>query len=176
MSTDERDEVDELVAAWQRERPDLDHEPMQVWSRITRLAELIAESRAAAFVDHGLQAWEFDVLAALRRSGPPYQLSPGRLSRATHVTSGTMTNRINRLAARGLVVRQTDPHDGRGVLVELTDQGRARVDAALGELLQAESVLLEQIPADQRDALTGLLRELLLAQSPAESGEAEPES
>ena len=176
MSTDERDEVDELVAAWQRERPDLDHEPMQVWSRITRLAELIAESRAAAFVDHGLQGWEFDVLAALRRSGWPYRLSPSRLSRATHVTSGTMTNRIDRLSARELVMRHTDPHDGRGVLVQLTDEGRGRVDAALGELLDAESALLAQMPPDQRAALTSLLRELLLTQNQAEPAEVEPES
>jgi len=93
-----RDEVDELVAAWRAQRPDLDVEPMQVLSRISRLARHLDIARRAAFADHGLETWEFDVLSALRRQGPPFQLTPGALLRATLVTSGTMTNRIDRLA------------------------------------------------------------------------------
>src|SRR5579859_2381974 len=92
-----RDEVDELVAAWQAQRPDLDVEPLHVLSRISRLARHLDIARRGAFADHGLEAWEFDVLSALRRQGPPFQLSPGALIRATLVTSGTMTNRIDRL-------------------------------------------------------------------------------
>src|SRR5487761_620635 len=92
-----RDEVDELVDAWRAQRPDLDVEPMQVLSRISRLARHLDIARRGAFADHGLEAWEFDVLSALRRQGPPFQLTPGALLRATLVTSGTMTNRVDRL-------------------------------------------------------------------------------
>jgi len=98
-----RDEVDNIVEAWRRERPDLDVAPMEVLSRISRLAHHLDRVRANAFSAHHLESWEFDVLAALRRSGPPYRLSPGQLLRETMVTSGTMTNRVDRLAARGLV-------------------------------------------------------------------------
>src|ERR1700742_1791079 len=130
-----RDEVDELVAAWRAQRPDLDVEPLEVLSRISRLARHLDIARRGAFADHGLESWEFDVLSALRRQGPPFQLTPGALLRATLVTSGTMTNRIDRLAAAGLVRREPDPTDKRGVLVILTEQGRTRGDAALSGLL-----------------------------------------
>src|SRR5579872_722116 len=119
-----RDEVDDLVAAWRAQRPDLDVEPMQVLSRISRLARHLDIARRGAFADHGLEAWEFDVLSALRRAGPPFQLTPGALLRATLVTSGTMTNRIDRLAAAGLVRREPDPRDRRGVLVTLSERGK----------------------------------------------------
>src|SRR5512144_1590153 len=115
-----RDEVDELIEAWERERSDLDLDAMAVFSRITRLARHLDLARREAFTRHGIESWEFDVLAALRRAGAPYELSPGRLLRETLVTSGTMTNRVDRLAARGLVERLPDPHDRRGVLVRLT--------------------------------------------------------
>src|SRR5262247_2496537 len=118
-----RDEVDDLVAAWQAQRPDLDVEPLQVLSRISRLARHLDRARRAAFAAHNLEPWAFDVLSALRRQGSPYQLSPGALLRATLVTSGTMTNRIDRLAGAGLVRREPDPQDKRGVLVTLTRQG-----------------------------------------------------
>src|ERR1700744_2545432 len=115
-----RDEVDEIVAAWQRERPDLDVGPLAVLSRISRLAAVLDERRANAFVEHGLQLHEFDVLSALRRSGPPFELTAGELSAITHVTSGTMTSRLDRLSARSFVPRQPDPSDGRLVRVRLT--------------------------------------------------------
>jgi DNA-binding MarR family transcriptional regulator len=156
-----RDEVDELVAGWRAERPDLDTEPLQVLSRVSRLARHLDRARTAAFAAHGLQAWEFDVLSALRRQGPPYQLSPGALLRATLVTSGTMTNRIDRLADAGLVSRSPDPQDKRGVLVALTARGRAVVDAALTDLLRSERQLLTGLDAAQRGELAALLRVLL---------------
>jgi DNA-binding MarR family transcriptional regulator len=156
-----RDEVDDLVTAWRAERPDLDVQPLQVLSRISRLAKHLDRARASAFTAQGLQAWEFDVLSALRRQGPPYQLSPGALLRATLVTSGTMTNRIDRLAAAGLVRRHPDPQDKRGVLVELTGEGRDRVDAALTDLLGSEEALLASLDPGQRQVLAGLLRVLL---------------
>jgi len=101
------------------------------------------------------------VLSALRRQGAPYQLSPGALLRATLVTSGTMTNRIDRLAAAGLVGRQPDPQDKRGVLVTLTAEGRERVDAALADLLGREEGLLAGLDRDERQLLAGFLRTLL---------------
>ncbi len=155
-----RDEVDRLVEAWRRERDDLDLAPMEVLSRVTRLGHHLDRARRQAFADHGIEPWEFDVLAALRRAGPPYQLSPGRLLRETLVTSGTMTNRVDRLTARGLVERLPDPHDRRGVLVRLTETGRGTVDGALKELLDREHDLLAGLgPADQK-RLAGLLRTL----------------
>jgi DNA-binding MarR family transcriptional regulator len=156
-----RDEVDDLVAAWRAERPDLDVEPLQVLSRVTRLARHLDRARRAAFAGHGLELWEFDVLSALRRQGPPYQLSPGALLRTTLVTSGTMTNRIDRLEEAGLVSRSPDPQDKRGVLVTLTAQGQARVDSALADLLAGEQALLEPVPAEARRTLASLLRALL---------------
>src|SRR5436305_15290797 len=123
-STPGRDEVDDLVAAWRAERPDLDVQPLQVLSRVSRLARHLDRARRAAFAAHGLEPWGFDVLSALRRQGPPYQLSPGALLHATLVTSGTMTNRIDRLADAGLVSRHRHPQDKRGVLVALTEQAR----------------------------------------------------
>jgi DNA-binding MarR family transcriptional regulator len=155
------DEVDDLVAGWRAERPDLDVEPLQVLSRIGRLAKHLDRARQAAFAAHGLQAWGFDVLSALRRQGAPYQLSPGALLRATLVTSGTMTNRIDRLATAGFVSRQPDPQDKRGVLVTLTAHGQAAVDAALADLLRSECQLLTGLDARQVQALAGLLRGLL---------------
>jgi DNA-binding MarR family transcriptional regulator len=155
------DEVDRLVQAWLRERPDLDISPMEVLSRITRLARHLDRARRQAFAAHDLETWEFDVLAALRRSGKPYELSPGRLLRETLVTSGTMTNRVDRLAARGLVRRAPDPSDRRGVLVQLTDSGLARVDAALSALLTNERALLTGLGAADRKRLAGLLRALV---------------
>ena len=155
-----RDEVDELVEACGRERSDLDLAPVEVFSRISRLARHLDLARRDAFTAHGIESWEFDVLAALRRAGAPYELSPGRLLRETLVTSGTMTNRVDRLAGRGLVERLPDPRDRRGVLVRLTDLGRETVDGALASLLELERPLLGGLGADDRDRLAGLLRRL----------------
>ncbi|MEU8245243.1 MarR family transcriptional regulator [Nonomuraea sp. NPDC048916] len=161
MTEDPHDEVDRLVRAWREERPDLDVEPLQVLSRVSRLARHLDRARRAAFAEHDLEPWEFDVLTALRRAGKPYELSPGSLIRATLVTSGTMTNRIDRLAQAGLVVRRPDPEDRRGVLVSLTEAGRARVDAAFSDLLRRERELLSGLGADDRRTLAALLRTLL---------------
>jgi DNA-binding MarR family transcriptional regulator len=157
-----RDEVDRLVEAWRRERPDLDLRPMEVLSRISRLGHHLDRARREAFAEHALEPWEFDVLAALRRAGAPYQLSPGRLLKETLVTSGTMTNRVDRLAARGLVRRTPDPHDRRGVLVGLTVAGRVTVDGALDGLLAREQALLAGLDAAEQSTLARLLRTLML--------------
>lgn len=155
------DEVDRLIARWRAERPDVDVSPLAVMSRVDRLARHLDRARKEAFAAAGLEPWEFDVLAALRRAGPPYGLSPGALLRATLVTSGTMTNRVDRLAARGLVERTPDPEDGRGVRVLLTRRGLATTDAALDDLLVSERAVLAGLEPAEADVLAGLLRRLL---------------
>ncbi len=157
-----QDEVDRLVAAWRRERPDLDVTPMEVLSRISRLATHLDRARKQAFADHGLEPSEFDVLSALRRAGHPYRLSPGQLVQETLVTSGTMTHRVDRLLAKGLVDRQPDPADRRGVQVGLTDAGRTAVDGALDALLESERALLADLPQPGREAVASALRTLSL--------------
>ena len=158
----DEDEVDRIVAAWQRERPDLDIEPLTVLSRVTRLARHLDLLRRGSFAEHDLEPWEFDVLSALRRSGAPYRLSPGALLTQTLVTSGTMTNRIDRLEAKGLVERLPDPNDRRGVHVRLTAEGRLRVDAALADLLDYERTILAALPEPDRERLADQLRTLVL--------------
>jgi DNA-binding MarR family transcriptional regulator len=168
------DEVDRLVAAWQRERPDLDVAPMRVLSRVTRLARHLDLARRQAFAAHDLETWEFDVLSALRRAGTPYELSPGRLIRETMVTSGTMTNRVDRLTAKGLVARLPDPGDRRGVLVRLTEEGRRRVDAALDGLLEQERRLLHDLGPDDQVSLADLLRTVVAPFDDRRTAAAEP--
>jgi DNA-binding MarR family transcriptional regulator len=156
------DEVDRIVDAWTRERPDLDFSPLQVLSRVARLARHLERARRTAFAASDLELWEFDVLSALRRAGAPYQLSPKALLQQTLVSSGTMTNRIDRLVTRALVERRTDPNDGRGILVVMTESGRERVDAAISTLLTAESDLLDRLPKTDQERLSALLRKLSL--------------
>lgn len=158
LQADHTDEVDQLVQAWRRERPDLDVSPLEVLSRVTRLAKHLDIARRAAFSEVGLETWEFDVLAALRRAGDPYALSPGQIGSQTLVTSGTITNRVDRLEARGLVRRERDPNDRRGVRVVLTDDGRHLVDQALTDLLDRERQLLEDLTANDQRALATMLR------------------
>ena len=157
-----RDETDSLLEAWHRERPDLDVAPLSVLSRVTRLARHLDRERRAAFAEHGLEAYEFDVLSALRRSGAPYELTPGQLVRQTLVGSGTTTNRLDRLESRGLIDRRPDPEDGRVRRVRLTDRGRDRVDAAVGALLDRERRLLGGLSEPDRTTLAGLLRSVLV--------------
>lgn len=156
-----RDEVDNLVAAWRRERPELDLSPLEVLSRVTRLARHLDIARRTAFAEHGMEGWSFDVLTALRRSGEPYQLSAGALVQETMVTSGTMTNRINRLEELGWVTRLPDPDDGRSVLVKLLPAGQRAVDAALDDLLKREVELLQGLNNKERALVADLLSRLL---------------
>jgi DNA-binding MarR family transcriptional regulator len=156
------DEVDRIVGAWVRERPDLDFAPLQVLSRVGRLARHLDRARRSAFMASGLESWEFDVLSALRRAGSPYQLSPKALLQQTLVSSGTMTNRIDRLVTRALVERRTDPRDGRGILVTMTVDGRQHVDTAISTLLVSENELLDGLSVGDQERLAALLRKLSL--------------
>lgn len=158
----EWDEVDRIVGAWSTQRPDLDFSPLEVLSRVDRLSRHLDRARREAFRRSDLQPWEWDVLSALRRPGEPYRLSPKQLLLQTLVSSGTMTNRLDRLAERGLVTREDDPADGRSILVTLTEEGRIRVDAAITRLVDAEASLLNTLSRGDRDRLAGLLRKLSL--------------
>lgn len=156
-----RDVVDEIVGQWGAVRPDLDVSPMEVIGRLSRLARLAEREVAHNFSDHGLESWEFDVLATLRRSGEPYELSAGQLVASTMVTTGSMTNRIDRLTERGLVERAGAP-DRRKTIVRLTPAGRALVDGVIASHLATEERLLEPLSPSQRTRLANQLKSLLI--------------
>jgi len=158
----ETDEVDRIVQAWTAQRPDLDFSPLSVLSRVDRLSRHLDRARREVFRRSDLEPWEWDVLSALRRAGEPFQLTPKQLLLQTLVSSGTMTNRIDRLVERALVRREADPDDGRSILVILTDDGKTRVDAAITRLVDAEAVLLDSLSRGDRDRLAALLRKLSL--------------
>jgi DNA-binding MarR family transcriptional regulator len=155
------DEVDRLVTGWRRVLPDLDVSPLEVLSRVTRLARHLDRQRSVVFARHDLEIWTFDVLSALRRANPPYELSPGQLLAQTLVTSGTMTNRIDHLERRGLVRRRPDRADARSVRVQLTVAGRKRVDLALADLVARENAILGTLDREERSTLAGLLRRVV---------------
>jgi DNA-binding MarR family transcriptional regulator len=162
------DHVDQVLAQWQRERPDVDVSPMAIVSRVKRLAKRFEQATADNFARHDLEPSEFDVMATLRRSGPPYRLAAGALGRALMITSGTVTNRIDGLEGRGLVRRTDDPDDRRGVRIELTAAGLRKLDAVLVHHLATERELLASLSDAQHTQLVGLLRRLLLALGDAE--------
>jgi DNA-binding MarR family transcriptional regulator len=155
------DEVDRLVRGWHRALPGVDVTPLEVLSRVSRLARHLDRQRSVIFARHDLEIWSFDVLAALRRSDPPHHLSPGQLLAQTLVTSGTMTNRLDHLERRRLVRRRPDPSDARSVRVQLTSAGRRRVDGALSDLVQREHAILGGIDEREREDLSGLLRRVV---------------
>lgn len=156
------DDVDRIVDAWTRERPDLDITPLQVLSRVTRIAKRVDRYRREAFKASHLESWEFDVLAALRRAGHPYQLSPKSLMAETLVTSGAMTHRLRKLEDRGFITRSSDPEDGRGVVVKLMPSGRDAVDLALSKLIEAEHTLITALSSSEQATVTQALRSLSL--------------
>ena len=156
------DEVDRIVGDWSAQRPDLDFSPLEVLSRVNRLARRLDRARRDVFGRSDLETWEWDVLAALRRAGSPYQLSPKQLLQETSVSSGTMTNRIDRLVERGLARRESAPDDRRSVLVTLTEEGRMRTDAAITRLVDIEADILRALPRTERARLASLLRKLSL--------------
>ncbi len=158
-----QDHVDEVIAQWQRERPEVDVSGMEIIGRLARLGKAIGPLLDTTFSHHNLEAWEFDVLATLRRSGNPYQLSASQLFKSMMITSGTMTNRIDRLEKRGLTKRTKHPTDGRVVLVELTPTGMDKVDATLADHAINESAILESLNKRDQQQLARLLRKLLVS-------------
>ena len=157
------DAVDRILEQWAVERPDLDFSPVGIVGRITQLQREVHLAQRATFARHGLDAPSFDVLAALRRAGPPYQLTPTALMRTALVTSGAITQRLDRLEERGLITRERSPADGRAVVVSLTPAGSAALDAALPDHLDTERKLLEGLTSDDRERLAELLRRFLVS-------------
>ncbi len=165
----EVDEVDLLIDAWAGQLPEIDFSPLDVMSRLRRVAHRLNTLRAEAFKSADLAIWEFDVLAALRRAGEPFQLSPAQLVKATMVTSGTLSNRLDLLSERALIERHPNPVDGRGVLVSMTEQGRELVDRAMIALVGHEEKQLEPLTQAQRAELIELLRQLGTPSRPGDS-------
>jgi DNA-binding MarR family transcriptional regulator len=157
------DAVDRIVHQWRVERPDLDVSPIEVIGRVSRLSRLIDRALAENFARFGIENWMYDVLATLRRSGAPYQLTAGELVGQTLVTTGAITNRIDRLAERGLVERVANPSDRRQVIVRLTESGRRLVDEVAPVHVAFEARLLAGLSDRQREALSALLRSLLVS-------------
>jgi DNA-binding MarR family transcriptional regulator len=157
-----RDAVDEIIRQWARERPDLNVSPMGIVGRVSRIERKIDPILTTVFRRFGLERWSFDVLATLRRSGPPYQLTPTELFRSLMLTSGAITHRVEELAKLGLVQRAADPNDRRGIRVSLTDQGLARIDEAMAAHAENERTLLQHLSPKDRSLLALLLRRLLL--------------
>jgi DNA-binding MarR family transcriptional regulator len=158
----DRDAVDVILDQWAAERPDVDVSAIAVIGRISRLEKRLAAELARVFAMHGLEAWEYDVLATLRRSGTPFELTVGEMLESMMLASGTITHRIDRLEGRGLVVRRGDPNDGRVVRVRLTRGGRALVDRAIVDHAANESRLISGLSRREQEQLATLLRRLQL--------------
>jgi DNA-binding MarR family transcriptional regulator len=155
------DRVDEIVRLWSEARPDLDPEPMAPIGRILRLARHFDRELAPVYRAKGLDFGLFDVLATLRRIGPPYCLTPSELDDWCMVTSGGMTARLQRLEEAGLVARRQDPNDGRVVRVELTPAGLEVIDELVVRHLEREEELLASLTPQERTQVAALLRQLL---------------
>lgn len=155
------DHVDRVLEQWAEERPDLDVSSMGVIGRLSRVSRMISAELRRTFSAHGLDGASFDVLATLRRSEPPHRLTPAELTRAAMVTSGAITQRLDRLETRGLVTRTPSESDGRGVYVALTEEGRAIIDVALPDLVETQDRLVAGLTRTEQDALADALRSLL---------------
>jgi DNA-binding MarR family transcriptional regulator len=168
------DHIDEIVAQWGRERPDLDAEPLAVFGRLFRAAARADSMLGEQLTGYGLQPGWFDLLAALRRTGKPYELNPTQLMRATMISSGGTTKRLDRLAEAGLVERRPDPSDRRGVLVRLTPRGTEVIDKAIETHLGNEERLLQAFSPAERRTFAQLLYQLLAVLEESQDGSARP--
>ncbi len=157
------DQVDVILQQWSRERPDLDPAPMGVIGRISRASRYIDQYLHKNFANFGLNNGDFDVLATLRRNGAPYQLTPTALFSSLMLSSGAMTNRLDRLEKAGFIERRPDPSDRRGVLVTLTGRGLAVIDEAVAAHVAHERQMLAALTPDEQQALADLLRRLLVS-------------
>ena len=157
------DRAAEIVGQWRRQRPDLDPSPLLVLGRVQHLANLVDVVLRPPFAAEGLGNGDFDVLAALRREGAPFELSPGQLSERMLVTTGAVTKRVDRLVARGLVERSISEVDARGRVVRLTRAGRKLCDRLIGEHLANEAAILAPLSDRDRHTLERLLAQLVVA-------------
>lgn len=158
-----QDQVDFILDQWGKERPDLDASVMGVVGRVSRLAKYIDQSLTQNFAKHDLNRWEFDVLATLLRSGAPYQLTPKVLLNALMLSSGAMTNRLDRLEDAGYIERSPHPTDRRGVYIKLTDQGFEKINKAIESHVAHEHQLLESLSDNEKGDLALLLKKVLLS-------------
>lgn len=156
------DHVERLRGQWARELPDLDTSPMSILGRAYRLSNLVRPSIEETFAAFGLDRGEFDVISTLRRSGPPYRLTPTDLYKSLMISSGGLTHRLGRLEKMGLIAREKSPEDGRSFFVSLTPEGQKRAEEAFRADMASELQFLEQLPPEKREALARMLRELLL--------------
>jgi DNA-binding MarR family transcriptional regulator len=157
------DHLDRILEQWQRERPDLDTEAMGVLGRLFRIAQLAETKLGAPLRVYGLEPGWFDLLAALRRAGPPYELNPTALRHATMLSSGGMTKRLDRMTEAGLIERRPDPDDRRGTLVRLTRKGKTLIDRAVEAHLRNEEQVIAALEPHELRTLDDLLRKLLAA-------------
>jgi len=164
------DGVDEILRQWARERPDLDTSPMAVVGRISRIERKVAPLLSPVFRKFGLEQWSFDVLATLRRSGHPYELTPTQLFNSLMLTSGAITHRSDELVKAGLVQRRPDPKDRRGVRVRLTDLGLKKINEAVTAHVANEHRMLRHLSKEERSRLISLLRRFLLGLEQAVEG------
>lgn len=156
------DRADSAVSQWARERPDLPALPMALFGRLLEAAErLMRDHMNPLFAEAGLQPGEFDVIATLKRSGPPYLLSPTQLYEATMITSGGMTNRLDRLERAGFVERRSDPNDRRGKLIALTAAGKRVIDETITRHVANEVRLLSTLSPAEQEKLNALLKKLI---------------
>ena len=156
------DRADVAVEQWARERPDLPALPMAIFGRLADAAERVTRDHMdPLFAESGLQRGEFDVLATLRRSGDPYLLSPTQLYEAMMISSGGMTNRLDRLERAGLVERRPDPNDRRGKLIALTDAGKRVIDDTIGRHVASEQRMLSMLTRAEQKKLNALLKKLI---------------
>jgi DNA-binding MarR family transcriptional regulator len=158
----ERDLIDEMNRQWSAALPGLDPAPLEVVGRVIVIAQYLEKSVNAALAAHGLSLGQFDILATLRRQGPNGRLTPTQLMRSVMLSSGGMTNRLDRLEETGLVQRRADPDDRRGVVVGLTRRGRAVIDAATADRFAEAAASLPPLSAAELKALAGLLRKWLV--------------
>jgi DNA-binding MarR family transcriptional regulator len=162
-----RDGVDDILDQWRRERPELDHSPIGVVGRISRLARELEIRLEPVYREHGLEPGWHDVLATLRRNGPPFRLRPTDLTSTLMLTSSGTTKRLDHLEQAGLVTREPDPVDRRGTLIALTAKGREVIDAVTDDHMANEARLLAGLSERERDELAGLLRKLRLGLPPS---------
>lgn len=165
---EEADHVDRLRGQWAKELPDLDTGPMAILGRSYRLSNLVRPGIEATFATFGIDRGEFDVISTLRRSGPPYRLTPTELYKSLMISSGGLTHRLDRLEKAGLVARERSREDGRSLLVVLTEVGRARAEAAFRADMESEARHLAGLDAGEREALAALLRKLVRSVEAAE--------
>ena len=169
--TDTSDHIDRLQAQWARELPDIDTRGMEILGRARRIVLSSRPAIEAVFAGHGLDAGEFDVLSTLRRSGPPWALRPTELYRSLMISSGGLTDRLNRLVRSGMITRPPSPEDGRSLLVQLTDKGRAAAEAAFREDMGVEAAMLAVLSGAERKALADLLRKLALGMEASQAAQ-----